>query len=298
MVFRSKLFYVYMCCVLLYAASFFTPRSISTIQTYELSTIQYYLLSLSVALPLSLIWFAAFYGYGKLRAYSQTIHGTPDGKHMARITTGIMVLAFGLPLSSLLGSAIAIAVQQNPDLQAAGSVIRNYVSMLYPLVGFVFISRGARGLSDLAKQRPSYLATNALGAIFIAISVLYCYIVATSQNINEIYHLPGWLVLSSLVAPYLFTWYIGLSSAFEIHSYSRTAPGVLYRKTWNMLATGIGAIIIMQIVVQYITTLTVQLANLRLLRLLIIVYILLALLAVGYVLVALGAKRLQKIEEV
>ena len=80
--------------------------------------------------------------------------------------------------------------------------------------------------------------------------------------------------------------------------YSRRAPGTLYRKTWNLLAIGIASIIIMQIVIQYTTTLSSQFDEFKLLRLLLTIYVLLAMLSVGYLLIALGAKRLKKIEEV
>src|SRR5690242_12023461 len=95
---RSKLFYTYVAFVLLYAVSFMFNRPIATLQRLELSDLQYRLISLSVLIPLVLIWFAAFYGYAKLRAYTNLIKDSPDGKYVACITTGLMVLAIGLPL--------------------------------------------------------------------------------------------------------------------------------------------------------------------------------------------------------
>jgi hypothetical protein len=295
---RSKLFYSYVTFALLYAASLMAPRSISTLHKFELTATQYRLVSLTVLIPILFIWFAAFYGYNKLRIYSQMIKNTPDGEHVKHITTGIMILAFGLPVASIVSAATTMIGEQNPAFLDAGTIIKNYVSLLFPLIGFVFISRGARGLSVITKERPSYRAVNILAAIFIAIGVTYCYLILTSNNLDAIYHLPSWLIVATLVCPYLYTWYLGILAAFETHLYSRKAPGKLYRRTWNMLATGIGSIIVMQIAIQYIGTATVQLNDLKLARLLFIVYILLALLSIGYILVAIGAKRLQKIEEV
>lgn len=295
---RSKLFGAYIIFVLLYAVSFMIPRSTSTLNRLELSAIQYRLLSLTVLIPIALIWFAAFYGYNKLRMYTDTIKDTPDGKHVGLIATGIMILAFGLPVQSLVSAGTTIMMESNPNFTAAGTIIKNYVALLPPLLGFIFISQGARGLGILSKQRPSYRAVNILAAVFITIGITFCYLVMTSQDTATIYHLPTWLLLTTLVFPYLYTWYLGMLAAYETHLYSRKAPGKLYRRTWNMLASGIASIIGVQIAIQYITTATVQLSQLRLLRLLFIVYILLALLSVGYILVAIGAKRLQKIEEV
>lgn len=295
---RSKLFYSYVAFVILYAASFMVPRSISTLQKLDLTPTEYRLISLTVLIPVVLIWFAAFYGYNKLRIYSEMIKDAPDGLHVKHLTTGIMILAFGLPLSALVSTASNLLIDYNQAFTTVGTVVKNYVSLVFPLIGFVFISRGARGLSIISKERPSYFSVNVLAAIVIAIGVTYCYLILTSPNLDTIYHLPDWLIVVTLVCPYLYTWYLGILAAYETHLYSRKAPGKLYRRTWNMLATGIGSIIIMQIAVQYISTATVQLSNLRLARLLFIVYVLLVLLSIGYILVATGAKRLQKIEEV
>lgn len=295
---RSKLFYSYVTFVLLYAASFMVPRSISTLQRLDLTPLEYRLVSLTVLIPVVLIWFAAFYGYNKLRIYSDMIKDTPDGKHVRHLATGIMILAFGLPITALISAGMTIITEQNPGFDATGTIIKNYVSLAFPLLGFIFISQGSRGLSVLSKKRPSYRSVNILAGIFIAIGVTYCYLILTSPNLDAIYHLPDWLIIITLVCPYLYTWYLGMLAALETHLYSRKAPGKLYRRTWNMLATGIGSIIVMQIAVQYISTATIQLSSLKLARLLFIVYVLLVLLSIGYILVAIGAKRLQKIEEV
>lgn len=295
---RSKLFYSYVTFVILYAASFMVPRSISTLNRLDLTPTEFRLISLTVLIPVVLIWFAAFYGYHKLRVYAEMIKDTPDGQHVRQLTTGIMILAFGLPLSALVSTGSNLLIDHNQAFTTVGTVVKNYVSLIFPLIGFVFISRGARGLSIISKERPSYFSINVLAAIVIAIGVTYCYLILTSPDLDAIYHLPDWLIVASLVGPYLYTWYLGILAAYETHLYSRKAPGKLYRRTWNMLATGIGSIIIMQIAVQYISTATVQLNNLRLARLLFIIYVLLVLLSIGYILVAIGAKRLQKIEEV
>jgi hypothetical protein len=295
---RSKLFFLYAVCVVLYAASFLIPRPIDTMQQYELTLTQYRLLSLTVLIPLTVIWYIAFYGFNKLRQYTSLISTTKDGRHVASLTKGIAFLAIGLPVTSLTSTGFSIIAQHYASFTPAAAIMRTFISLLFPLLGFIFISRGARGLSDLAKQRPSYRAVNILAAIFIAIGVFYCFVMLNASGMEAMYHMPTWLVLLTVVGPYLYMWFLGIVSAYEVHLYSRQAPGLLYRRTWNMLASGIAAIIIMQIAVQYVSAITAQLHALRLARLLVIVYVLLASMSVGYILVALGAKRLRKIEEV
>jgi hypothetical protein len=295
---RSKLLYAYIIFVVLYAVSYLFPRPIATMQRYELGDLQYRLLALSVFIPLTLIWYAAFYGCYKLRRYSHTVKGTPDGRHVAKLTTGIMVLAFSLPISSIFGAVASIAIEHHTSLEGFAKIAKQYISLIFPLVGFIYISIGARGLSELAKQRPTYRAFNILALIFIAISVAYCATFFKGYSMESTHLMPQFVSLATLVVPYLFTWCLGLLSAYELHLYARGVAGSLYRRTWNTLATGLASIIILQIIVQFFSNVTAQASNLKLARLLIIVYVLLALLAAGYLLVALGAKRLQKIEEV
>jgi len=57
-------------------------------------------------------------------------------------------------------------------------------------------------------------------------------------------------------------------------------------------------VILTSITLQYVTTLTDRLTHLRISAVLIILYLLLIMLALGYVMIALGAKKLRKIEEV
>lgn len=294
--FRSKLFYVYLLSAIIYAATFLLPRKIATLPL--LPPGQYRLLSLSVFIPTIAIWYAAFYGYAKLRRYSKLIAKSPDGKQVSKIATGLLIVAIGMPVNSISGGLVSNLVQHQPEFAALATIIRNYLILALPLLGFLFVSHGAYGLGLLAKHRPRLRATHALALVYVVVSVLYCYVITTSRDLQAVYHLPAWLVIFTIVAPYLYTWYIGVLAAYEIHLYSRNAPGTLYRRTWNMLALGIGAIIVMQMVTQYITTFTSQIQSLQLLRLYIIVYVLLASVSVGYLLVAIGAKRLQKIEEV
>jgi hypothetical protein len=282
----------------LYAASFLIPRPISTYQTYELTPLEYRLLSLTVFIPLALIWFAAFYGYAKLRIYSQKIIGTPEGPHIARLTTGIMILALGLPVTSLFSAATGLLIQHQPEWTGFSVVVKNYINVFIPLTGFMFLSWGARGLAQRSRQHSSYRTFALFTLVFAVIGVTYCYLTLTAPDLASSHHMPGWLVSLTLTLPYLYTWFLGLIAAYHIHIYSRTVTGVVYRNAWKTLAQGLGVILIIRIAIQYIAAATAATSDMRLARLLLIIYVFEALYAIGYIIVAVGAKRLQKIEEV
>ncbi|HSX43684.1 MAG TPA: hypothetical protein VLE69_00065, partial [Candidatus Saccharimonadales bacterium] len=67
---------------------------------------------------------------------------------------------------------------------------------------------------------------------------------------------------------------------------------------FTRLALGLGVVVGFLMVLRYLVALTTTLDNLALKYLLLVVYLLLIFIAIGYGLIASGAKRLKKIEEV
>jgi hypothetical protein len=93
-------------------------------------------------------------------------------------------------------------------------------------------------------------------------------------------------------------WFIGLFAAYEIHLFRKTVRGILYKKGLELLSIGIGMAVLSSISIQYLTSLLGRLNRLSLSTTLLIIYSLLVWLAAAYILIALGAKKLRKIEEV
>jgi hypothetical protein len=113
-----------------------------------------------------------------------------------------------------------------------------------------------------------------------------------------VYHMSIWLILTTLAAPYIFMWFTGLPATYELYRYSRKVRGIVYRKSWGLLAFGIGWLIVVSIGLQYLSTVTGRLGNLSIYWLLIIIYSLLLVLCIGFILIATGTRKLRKIEEV
>lgn len=144
---NRKVYYAYAAFVVLYfAITFLTPPDPTVFHKYHLTNVSLRLLSLTVAVPLVGIWLAAFYGFAKLRGYAQPIKGSKDGRQVAKITTGIMILALGLPISAIIAGGLALLVRHHMITIAASTIINNYVALLFPLAAFVMVSRGTRGL--------------------------------------------------------------------------------------------------------------------------------------------------------
>jgi hypothetical protein len=304
---RAFQLYSYLCIIAVYVAcTFLTAPSPALLHVYHLSTLKYRLILATVAVPLVIIWLVAFYGFRKLQSYAATIAGNKEGKFVNQITWGLFYLAFQFPIVSALSSILNIIDANHPNALPTTTIISHYIRIVLPLVGFIYISYGARGLTESVKLRPSQRATHLLSLGLIIIGAGFTYFVFQGVPADKIvnaanqakYYLPGWLVFFTFVVPNIFTWYIGLLAAYETYLFNRKVSGILYRRAWEFLAGGLAWIIFVSIIYQYLTLLSSHLTRLKINALLLIVYAALILLAVGYVLVAVGARRLQKIEEV
>jgi hypothetical protein len=296
---RSRLFYCYLFFIVVYAAFVLLPAPLhATLVQYHLSALGVRLIDLTIIFILAVIWFAGLYGYTRLQSYAKLIEGHKDGKHVAKLTKGIFLLVIWLPVSSVVSVILNFFATKHQSLVPATTIINNYVNLLFPFLGFIFIGMAARGLSEYIRIRPRYVVTNALVLVNLFTGIIYYRLVATTLHRASIYHMSIWLILTTLVVPYVFMWSVGLQAAYEILIYRQKVRGAVYKKSWHYLALGIGWLIVTSMVFQYVTTLSPRLIHLSIYWLLALIYSLLLLLSIGFVLIALGTRKLQKIEEV
>lgn len=280
------------------------PANKAAMQAYHLSALEYHVLLFVVVLPLIAIWFAAFYGYAKLRQYADSISKTAEGANFDRLASGFMWLAWGLPVPSIISLILNSITNAHPGFRATGIIITNYIDLAIPLVAFSLISNGSRGLLDYARVRISTASAKLIILVFVVLGVLYCFLTFrhldphSAGSTNNPFYLPAWLMVLTIIVPYLYAWFIGLLGANEIMLFAKQSQGVLYRKSLRILAIGIIAVIASSIAVQYVSTVEPRLGHLSLNYLLAITYLIRIVAAMGYVLIAIGAIRLKKIEDV
>lgn len=283
--------------------AFILPTDPQTLSKYELSELQARLLNLSVVVPIALIYLSALYGFIHVDNYANKILRTNEGPHFKKLAAGLAILAFSLPVSSILGSLRSYARHAQPELLPTATILRNYVVLAFAIVAIFLIAKGAQGLHDTLKnrktngQQPSPYGV--LGPVLLA-SVYTWLIVSQGYNApgNEPYFLPTWLIVTTFVVPYVFVWSVGIWAAIHLHRYKDTVKGVIYKRAVNDLSIGIAVIILISILVQGLASVAGVLSRLDLTPLLVVVYFLIALYVVGYGLVARGAKQLRQIEEV
>lgn len=292
--------------VIYIALTFWLPANPTTLTRYNLTPERARGLSLAVILPYIIIWFIAFFGYARLKRYVNLIERSPDGQALSRIANGLLILAVGLPVAAILGKLLSYTGNTHPHLIHITTITSVYIDLLIGLLGMAAVYRGAQRLALTVNQKvktsPSYVAMISLALIGTSYAYLTFTNPARQFPTEELgraaYYLPDFLLLVTVVIPFVAMWYMGLHAAAYIQAYRRGVPGVLYRSALGYLASGIVFIILSRVTARYLTSLNTVVSTWTLNYLLIAVYCLLALIAIGFILVAKGANKLKKIEEV
>ncbi len=280
------------------------PANRAASHDYNLTATAYHLLYLVVIIPLIGIWFGAFYSYGRLRQYSTAIADTPEGKDFARLATGFTWLAWGSVVTSMVTIILNTIADSHHSFLPSAIVVTNYVSLAVPLISYSFISTTTRSLNLRAKITISNIGTKLLIFSFMLIGVAYCWVAFGHLDLHHItasnnaYYLPTWMMILTVIVPYLYAWFIGLLAAYELFLYSQHAAGVLYQHAIRLLSFGVISVIASSVAVQYFRTASPRIGHLSLNTTLLVVNLVYIFMATGYIFVSLGARQLRKIEEV
>jgi hypothetical protein len=300
----TLLFYVFLAATLAYGAvSFFGPVSQETLDRYNLSILKVHLLSLTIIIPLIAIWFSAYYGFSRIKQYARAVRSGAEGPGFKKIADGLGLLAFSLPVSSLLSASFNAIEISHPSYSVPFTITKNYAALVLPLLAFTLICRGSAQLTGLIKPKPSPFRTQELWSLgIITLCSLFSWLLiarpADTRTPLNVYQLPNWLIILTLAVPLLYTWMRGIAAAYYITVYQRNVKGQLYRSSLRKLSAGLMVVIVLNILIQIIISVSSRLYRLELTPLLFIIYCLVALYAVGFGLIASGSKKLKRIEDV
>lgn len=283
--------------------SLFSPISPSA-ATYHLAPTTIHLLILSIVLPLVAVWFIALYGAVRFKAYTDLIKHSPDGRALSWLSDGLLVLVVSLVVPSIIGAFRRYV----PDAIPAITVTTNYATIILLAVAFWFIYKGSRKLLPLvaANKRPGMTSRIIITLIVAILGVIYVTALlhnsyrSTSVDPGRInsYFLPDWLILSTICISYLTIWTFGLHAAVNIRAYLRGIGGTVYKQALWALVWGLVSVIVFSILLALLTALGPFLQNAGLGKVLGVVYLIVIAYAAGYVVIAYGARKLTKIEEV
>lgn len=281
------------------------PPTAETLKTYNISLAKAYFFIVTLDILFAIIWMLAAYGFVNLLEYSKLIMKTKDGRAMQLIAWGLGFIAFRQPVTSLLTN-IMNAIDSSPGSADTRVIVVNYISVVVAVVGFYLINLGADQLLQLTRKKPTNNSRMAFRLLSLALVTAYTFLAigqgdpstVASSTTRANFYLPNWLIVSTIIIPYAYAWYLAFTASYNIIFYSRNVKGLLYKKALHWLAWGINLIIINTIVLQFISAQGARLNKLNLGALLIIFYILIISIGVGFATVAAGAKKLRRIEEI
>ncbi len=282
------------------------PPNASSLIKYHISSGQARLISLSFVLPYIAIWFAAFYGYVQCKAYAALIENKKDGKAFKVIGDGLMYLALGLPVGAISGNVLNQIKSHQPSFAVAAAIISNYIGLAVIFAAFFVIRRGTNMLATTLKKPSKSYAQYLLLIAFVVFATAYTYTTfsnparqfPTASSQQAAYYLPDALLLFTIVIPYLLVWFWGFQAAYEIHLYRKEVQGIVYKDSLGLLAKGIVSVVVAFTFIRFLASLTTLLDTLALRVILAILYVFLFVIGAGYLMIAVGAKRMKKIEEV
>jgi uncharacterized membrane protein len=271
---------------------------------YHASASQIHHLGLAIALPYIVIWVVGLIGYLWLRSYTSYLGESKDAAGFRIITRAVLLFTFWLPFSTLAANLASSYYAIHPDSTALLVRLVNYLNIIILLPAFWWVYQGANRLLSSAKITSTGLSIRQT-ICYIVFAAIYVFLTfhdparqnSTDDVLKATYYLNDWWLLFTLVIPRLIMWYIGFAAAASIILYRQKVKGSLYKEALRWVAFGLTGIVISTIVLRTIQSLSTQLSKLSLLVLFLVIYVLLALIATGYVLLAKGASRLQKIEE-
>jgi hypothetical protein len=106
------------------------------------------------------------------------------------------------------------------------------------------------------------------------------------------------LRVATILIPYMFMWAVGLLASYEIILYQQNVKGIFYRQSMKLLAIGLSLEIGASIIIQFITTISSSLRSLPTAAVMLIAFSVLTLVGVSFVIIALGVRKLKRLEEV
>jgi len=269
---------------------------------YQLTSGQLRLLELTIILPYLLIWAVALMGYLRVKAYSRAIRRSPDGLGFNTMAWGLLWLVLWLPLSSLVSNFGSQTALLHPSTQATMIWLANYSNIIILLVAFWLLYQGSRQLLKTIK-RPEVVSMNII-LLFVAFTAGYSALVfhdvirqVPGVHVPATYYESDWVILLTIVLPRLFAWWFGIQAVCNIYQYRQRVKGIFYKAALDNLARGIAGVVIAVIILRCLQSLSSWLSQRSFGALLVLIYLLLIVIGSGYVLIARGAKNLQKIEE-
>lgn len=281
--------------------SWFAPANTNTITRYKITERESKILGLKLAVPILIIWLIAMYGATALNFYAKTIHKAREGRGYKLLSAGIYILVFQLIASNFIN----IISNFHPAQRGAIRIFSIYESAFITLIAYITLSWGAWKLVQYAGlvKRSKQIA---VGCLVVVALIGWLYVktilaneyrgVAPVAGSQATYGVSDILIFTTIAPQYLIAWFAGLFAVSNVVLFQLKVKGVIYKRSFRNFAIGFSMLIGMSIFLQFLSQAVSYFAKIGLNQIVGIVYGLLVAITIGYVFIALGARKLTKLE--
>ena len=266
---------------------------------YHLDTTSKFLISMSVYIPVLVVWLVAITAWARFDRYAVYVADSSEGPAFRKIAAGLLLANVYL-ISTALPAAIASHLVDSHFLLLAVAA-KNHLPALFSLASFAFIYLGSLDLQRISKTVGWTRATSLLVTIFVIFAAAFALVFVLAPPPPPTGGVPPYALSRTflpftLALPYLIAWYFALLASINVARYARYVNGKIYRRALSDLARGLVSIAVLGVVLQGFVILGARLARLGLSQILLAVYALLVLYGVGYIFVYRGAQKLLRLE--
>ncbi|HSX05671.1 MAG TPA: hypothetical protein VLF69_04340 [Candidatus Saccharimonadales bacterium] len=278
-----------------------------TTSKIKLSATQVHVINAIFALPALIILLAILFAALSIRRYAHAIDGSKESAGFRFVAYGIFALLAGLLIGSYIGGLRQLIARHAADpehVKTTFVIISNYISAAMALVTYGLLLHGSQLLlrsigRRLNVQRQAVPLLLAFGSL----TVIYLLLIhgnparqtSVDPGVSPTFGLPYWLTVLTVALPFVLSWLIGALALIGLHQYRQKTTGIVYKMLVKKFVTGmtlfIGLTIFLQLMTQLYNVYADSLS--ALLGIIVLVYLGLT---YSFIVIALGAKRLNTIE--
>ncbi|HYF04726.1 MAG TPA: hypothetical protein VEA59_00995 [Patescibacteria group bacterium] len=258
----------------------------------------------TIVLPYLFIWLTLLTAIIRFRNYTTLVANSLEGEGFKRMTRVLWLLLGVLILPPFINLISTYA----PQLRKFVVITSQYTSIVLYFLAFwqLYVASGHflntlhTRINYAKKWKPIVVSGMiVLTTFYVRLLFLNPYRTTSADpRILPTYFLPDWLIVLTILLPYIAIWLYGFLGVANILDYSKNVSGNIYRKAFNRIAVGFGIITLLLITLQLLSQVGAFQGRATITVVLILVYIILLIIAFQYLFIAKGAKLLTDIEKV
>jgi|GEM_PF-2481534 len=275
---------------------------------YHLSATAIRVLDATIILPIFIVWFLAIFAGVRFKQYALKLEGYDDALPSNTLADGLLTLGFGSILTSIF-SLVRSYYALNSQAYQTLTVLSNYLSLALIGTVFVVVYIGSKELLALLKSSPAValvrqrlvasMVSTGLAVVYTAAVFTDDYRTTTSNPLTHAsFYLHDGALLFTMVLPTVIIWTIAGQAIINLYAYQKNVQGSTYRRIYKLLSIGLATVLAFYVLITMLTTLSGFLSGSSLAVVLAFLYIIIIAYGAGFVVIAQGARKLRRLEEV